>query len=51
MAALDKMVNESITENKNMIRDKGNITNVSAPPGINKSKKTYEQIQVGDIVY
>lgn len=45
MAALDKMVNESITENKNMIRDKGNMTNVSAPPGINKSKKTYEQIQ------
>jgi len=45
MAALDKMVNESITESKNMIREKANMTNVSAPPGINKSKKTYEQIQ------
>ena len=45
LAALDKMVNDSIVENKNVVRDKNSIANLTVPTGLKSSKKTYDQIQ------
>ena len=46
LAALDRMVNENISEAKAMQRDKAAITQLSAPVSSGRAKKTYEQLQV-----
>jgi len=45
LSALDRMVNENITESKNIIRDKNSMNTISAPVSTSKTKKTWEQIQ------
>ena len=39
------MVNENITESKNMLRDKNSLAAVSAPISTQKGKKNWEQLQ------
>jgi len=45
LSALDKMVNENISESRNIIRDKNSLINISAPMSTSKAKKTWEQLQ------
>merc|ERR1740128_881211 len=45
MSALDQMINENITESKNLARDKSSLLSVTAPISSGKGKKTYEQLQ------
>jgi len=45
MSALDQMINENITESKNLARDKSSLLSVAAPISSGKGKKTYEQLQ------
>ena len=46
LAALDRMVNENISEAKAMQRDKSSLTQLTAPVSSGKGKKTWEQLQV-----
>jgi hypothetical protein len=48
LAALDRMVNENISEAKTMQRDKANLAQLTAPVSLSsgKAKKTWEQLQV-----
>jgi len=45
LAALDKMVNDNITESKAVSRDKANFSTMTAPVASGKGKKTWEQLQ------
>ena len=45
LAALDKMVNDNITESRSLLRDRNHLTNLTAPISTSKSKKTWEQLQ------
>jgi regulator of nonsense transcripts 2 len=46
LAALDRMVNENISEAKAMQRDKAGLAQLTAPVTSGRTKKTWEQIQV-----
>jgi len=45
LAALDKMVNENISESKNLVRDKNTLASMTAPVSSGKGKKNWEQLQ------
>merc|ERR1711892_989441 len=45
LAALDKMVNENISESKGLVRDKNSLTNMTAPVSSGAKKKNWEQLQ------
>lgn len=45
LADLDRMVNENISESKNLLRDKNTLATVSAPISTQKGKKNWEQLQ------
>ena len=45
LAALDKMVNENISESKGLVRDKNSLTNMTAPVSSGRGKKNWEQLQ------
>ena len=44
-AALDKMINDNITESKSIVREKGSLNALTAPVSVTKGKKTWEQLQ------
>ena len=45
LAALDKMVNENISESKGLVRDKNSIRSMTSPVSSGRSKKNWEQLQ------
>jgi len=45
LAALDKMVNENISESKSLVRDKNTLASMTAPVSSGKGKKNWEQLQ------
>jgi len=45
LAALDKMVNENISENKSLVRDKNSLSSMTAPVSSGRGKKNWEQLQ------
>merc|ERR1712130_300470 len=45
LAALDKMVNDNITESKGVARDKASLSTMTGPVASGKGKKTWEQLQ------
>jgi len=45
LAALDKMVNENISESKALVRDKNSLSSMTAPVSSGRGKKNWEQLQ------
>eukprot|EP00092_Neocalanus_flemingeri_P034844 GFUD01037919.1.p1 GENE.GFUD01037919.1~~GFUD01037919.1.p1 ORF type:complete len:1219 (+),score=513.71 GFUD01037919.1:43-3699(+) len=45
LAALDKMVNENISESKGLVRDKNSLSSMTAPVSSGRGKKNWEQLQ------
>jgi len=45
LAALDKMVNENISESKSLVRDKNSLASMTAPVSSGRGKKNWEQLQ------
>ena len=45
LAALDKMVNENISESKSLVRDKNSLATMTAPVSSGRGKKNWEQLQ------
>merc|ERR1740129_459068 len=45
LSSLDKMVNDNISDSRNLYRDKNLMTNLTAPVSTVKGKKTWDQLQ------
>ena len=48
LASIDKMVNKNINDSKNLLRDKSQLTSLTAPVSTVKGKKNWDQLQEED---